>query len=341
MIDWLLAHGILPDFVIRLGIRRLNRRRLREISADCIELGQAKAMALVETLRRSEIAVLTDKANEQHYEVPAAFFELVLGKRRKYSSCYYPTGKETLDEAEELMLAETASMARLVNGLKILELGCGWGSLSLYMAEKFPRAQITGVSNSASQKAYIDSQAKVRGLKNLKIITADVNTFKPAGTFDRVVSVEMFEHMRNYDRLFARIHGWLKPQGKLFIHIFTHRDFPYLFEDKDSDDWMSRYFFSGGIMPSNHLFSYFTQKYSLKEQRIFRGTHYHLTSEHWLQNMDMHLAEIEEIFAGTYGKPNVARWINYWRVFFLAVSELFAARGGEEWNVNHYLYEKK
>ncbi len=340
MIDTLLARGFLPDFVIRRGIRALNRRRLSEISAGNIELAQAKTMALVENLRRSEIAVLTEKANEQHYEIPAAFFALVLGKNRKYSSCYYPTGRESLDEAEDFMLAETAAMARLENGQRILELGCGWGSLSLYMAAKFPRAQITGVSNSASQKVYIDSVAKARGLKNLKIVTADVNKFQPKEKFDRVVSVEMFEHMRNYDALFARVRSWLKADGKLFIHIFTHRNFPYLFEDNGPDDWMGRYFFSGGIMPSNHLFAYFAKGFSLKEQRIFKGTHYHLTSEHWLQNMDKHRGEIEKIFAEVYGPAEVRRWINYWRVFFLAVSELFRYRNGEEWNVSHYLFEK-
>lgn len=341
MIDSLLARGILPDFVIRRGIRHLNRRRLKEISAGHIELAQAKAMQLVELLRGSEIAVLTDKANEQHYEVPAEFFALVLGKNRKYSSCYYPTGRESLDEAEDLMLAETAGMARLADGQKILELGCGWGSLSLYMATKFPRASVTGVSNSASQKAYIDGEAKRRGLRNLKIITADVNRFAPKEKFDRVVSVEMFEHMRNYDALFARVRSWLKADGRLFIHIFTHRDYPYLFEDNGPDDWMGRYFFSGGIMPSNHLFSYFAHGFSLEEQRIFKGTHYHLTSEAWLKNMDKHRDAIAEIFARVYGKENVTRWINYWRVFFLAVSELFRTRGGEEWNVSHYLYKRK
>jgi cyclopropane-fatty-acyl-phospholipid synthase len=340
MLDSLLAKGFLPDSVIRLGIRALNRRRLKEISADNIELAQAKAMALVEQLRQSKIAVLTEKANEQHYEIPAEFFALVLGKNRKYSCCYYPTGKETLDEAEDLMLAETVAMARLENGQEVLELGCGWGSLSLYMAEKFPKSQITGVSNSASQKVYIDAEAKKRGIRNLKIITADVNEFKPGKTFDRVVSVEMFEHMRNYEELFARVRSWLKPKGKLFVHIFTHRMFPYLFEDKAKDDWMSRYFFSGGIMPSNFLFAYFSKGFSLKEQRIYSGMHYHRTAEHWLQNMDKHRKEIEQIFAGVYGQENVTRWINYWRVFFLAVSELFRTRGGEEWNVSHYLFEK-
>lgn len=340
MIDALLARGIVPDFIIRRGIRALNRRRLKEISAGHIELAQAKTMALVESLRRSEIAVLTEKANEQHYEVPAEFFALVLGKNRKYSSCYYPTGRESLDTAEDLMLAETAGMARLENSQKILELGCGWGSLSLYMAAKFPRASITGVSNSASQKQYIDSEAKRRGLKNLKIITADVNHFAPKEKFDRVVSVEMFEHMRNYDALFARVRSWLKADGRLFVHIFTHRDYPYLFEDNGPDDWMGRYFFSGGIMPSNHLFSYFAHGFILEEQRIFKGTHYHLTSEAWLKNMDKNRDRIGQIFAEVYGEANVRRWINYWRVFFLAVSELFRYRGGEEWNVSHYLYKK-
>lgn len=340
MIDWLLARGFLPDFVIRRGIRALNRRRLKEISADNIELGQAKAMQLVQSLRQSAIAVLTEKANEQHYEIPAGFFALVLGKNRKYSSCYYPTGKEDLSTAEQLMLEETAAMARLADGQRILELGCGWGSLSLYMAQRFPKAHITAVSNSASQKKYIDGEAARRKIRNLKIVTADVNQFKPKEKFDRVVSVEMFEHMRNYDVLFARIRSWLKPSGKLFVHIFTHRLFPYLFEDKASDDWMSRYFFSGGIMPSNHLFAYFAQGFRLAEQRVFSGTHYHLTAEHWLKNFDANLPVIRGIISEVYGAENSTRWINYWRVFFLAVSELFRTRGGQEWNVCHYLFEK-
>lgn len=340
MLDALLARGFLPDFVIRRGIRHLNHRRLKEISAGNIELAQAKTMQLIENLRSSQIAVLTEKANEQHYEIPAEFFALILGKHRKYSSCYYPTGKEDLDTAELLMLEETAAMARLGDGMRILELGCGWGSLSLFMAEKFPHAQITGVSNSASQKIYIDSEAKRRKLRNLTIVTADINRFKPAGKFDRVVSVEMFEHMRNYDELFARIHGWLKPKGKLFIHIFTHRLFPYLFEDQGPDDWMSRYFFSGGIMPSNHLFAYFTHNFRLAEQRIFAGTHYHLTAEHWLRNFDRNADQIRGILRSVYGESELTRWINYWRIFFLAVSELFRAKRGQEWNVCHYLYEK-
>lgn len=340
MLDWLLSRGFLPDFIIRRGIRALNRRRLKEISADNIELGQARAMQLVQNLRQSAIAVMTDKANEQHYEIPAEFFALVLGEHRKYSSCYYPTGKESLSTAEKLMLEETVAMARIADGQRILELGCGWGSLSLFMARQFPKAQITSVSNSSSQKRFIDAECARLKIRNLKIITADVNQFKPKEKFDRVVSVEMFEHMRNYDELFARIRGWLKPQGKLFIHIFTHRLFPYLFEDKSADDWMSRYFFSGGIMPSNHLFAYFSAGYVLKEQRVFSGTHYHLTAEDWLRNFDANIFEIRRIFTKVYGEAHQKRWINYWRVFFLAVSELFRARRGQEWNVCHYLFEK-
>jgi len=340
MIDWLLSKGLLPDFVIRLGIRRLNRVRLRELGANHAELAQAKAMQVVNRLRQSAIAEETEKANEQHYEVPADFFALTLGRHRKYSSCYFPTGRETLDEAEALMLAESVAMAELKDGQRILELGCGWGSLTLFMAERFPRAQITGVSNSRSQKIYIDSEAKKRGLKNVRIVTHDVNTFKPQGKFDRVVSVEMFEHMRNYDMLFSRIHGWLKTKGKLFIHIFTHHKYPYLFEDNDASDWMARYFFSGGVMPSNNLFHFFTNGFNLNAQRVYRGTHYHLTAEWWLKNMDKHRSAIEVIFAKVYGEKNVVRWINYWRIFFMAVSELFKAKRGEEWNVCHYLYEK-
>ncbi|HRP68053.1 MAG TPA: cyclopropane-fatty-acyl-phospholipid synthase family protein [Turneriella sp.] len=339
-IDSIVSRGILPDAILRLAIRKLNRRRLKEISFDDIELAQAKTQEVVQILRSSEIAVLTEKANEQHYEVPADFFNLVLGKHLKYSSCYFLTGKESLDEAEFLMLNETIEMARIQDGDEILELGCGWGSLSLFMAQKFPRSKITAVSNSKSQKAFIDAKAKQSNLKNLNVVTVDINNFNPKKKFDRVVSVEMFEHMRNYETLFSRIHSWLKTNGTLFIHIFAHRDYPYFFENKDADDWMSRYFFSGGIMPSNHLFSYFSRQFSLKEHRVFKGTHYHLTAEHWLRNLDTNRLQVLDIFSNVYGKNNARRWLHYWRVFFLAVSELFRTKSGQVWCVNHYLYKK-
>lgn len=331
----------IPDALLRAGIRRLNKLRLKMEKKENCEAQQEHFMRLVEYLKSSPVAVDTDKANEQHYEVPAEFYDLALGKHKKYSSCYYPTGKETLDQAEEIMLNMTTERAQLKDGLKILELGCGWGSLTMYMAAKYPKSKITAVSNSASQKKYIDSQCKERGLKNVKIITADMNKFKTTEKFDRIVSVEMFEHMRNYASLFKKIAGFLKPSGKMFVHIFTHKDYAYLFEDKDETDWMARYFFSGGIMPSNHLLLYFADQFSIDRHWVVNGRHYCQTSEHWLQNMDANEEKIMPIFERVYGPENALKFWSYWRIFFMAVAELFGQFDGEEWMVNHYLFSKK
>ncbi|MCB1148107.1 MAG: class I SAM-dependent methyltransferase, partial [Leptospiraceae bacterium] len=231
---WKLANRLLetdrlPDFVIRRGIRHLNKLRLKTENQGSEERNQENFMRLVEFLKSSPIAVQTDKANEQHYEVPAEFYALALGKHKKYSSCFYPKGDESLDEAEEIMLQKTVERAELKDGMQILELGCGWGSLTLFMAERFPRAKITAISNSSSQRKFIEKTAKDRNLKNIKIITKDMNKFQVSGKFDRIVSVEMFEHMRNYELMFQKISSVLKPNGKMFVHIFTHKSFAYLF----------------------------------------------------------------------------------------------------------------
>lgn len=338
----LLERNLLPDVVVRWGIRRLLTSRLAEEDQGNPEAQQQHLMKLITRLQTSPIAINTLDANLQHYELPSGFFELVLGKHLKYSSCYYRNSSDTLDEAEAHMLALSAERARLQDGDRILELGCGWGSLSLWMAQHYPNSAITVVSNSRTQKSFIDARAAERGLKNLAVVTCDVNQLSfPAGThFDRVVSVEMFEHMRNYQVLMRRIAGWLKPGGTLFVHIFTHRCYAYPFEIRDESDWMAKYFFTGGIMPSDDLLLYFQDNLRLADHWQVDGRHYQQTSEHWLQNMDRHRTEIETMLAATYGADQVRRWWVYWRVFFMSCAELWGYAKGREWLVSHYLFSK-
>jgi cyclopropane-fatty-acyl-phospholipid synthase len=335
MIDSLLEKNLLPDWLLRIGIRRLLAQRIRGESTTY------RREAYVADLKTRALAEQTAAANTQHYEVPTRFYQLCLGQNLKYSGCLYPTGKETLDQAEDAMLALYAERAQLADGQTILELGCGWGSLCLYNAKKFPRSQITAISNSRTQKEHIDAEAKQRGLTNLTIITADINVFDTApAKFDRVVSVEMFEHLKNYQRLFAHIARWLKPGGMLFTHIFTHHRFSYHFVARDSTDWMSRYFFTGGQMPAHDLFLQFQDDLKLVSDWKVNGRHYQQTAEHWLQNMDAHRAEIFPIFVQTYGAENATKWWAYWRIFYLSCAELWGYRGGEEWLVSHYLFRK-
>lgn len=335
-----LRPGIVPDAVLRLGIRRLLRQRLREECRGGSQAQRAALQELIAQLRRSPIAIETEAANEQHYELPTDFFQLCLGKRLKYSSGLWTAGISTLDAAEEAMLRLTCERARILDGQHILELGCGWGSLSLWLAEHYPAARITGVSNSATQRQHIEAECVRRGIDNLRIFTCDMNHFDTPERFDRVVSVEMFEHMKNYQRLLANICRWLKPEGLLFVHIFTHREFAYHFETRDESDWMARYFFSGGIMPSDDLLLHFQDDLQLRDHWRVCGKHYQRTAEAWLANMDRHEAEVRALLAASYGSREVARWWVYWRVFFLACAELWGFREGQEWLVSHYLFAR-
>ncbi len=340
-LDHLLARNLLPDSVIRVGIRRLLAKKLRDENLGDVEKQQAAILDFIAALDRSPIAIKTDDANKQHYEVPTEFFRHCLGPRLKYSSGYWPREDTTFAESEEHMLALTCERAELADGHHILELGCGWGSLTLWMAEHYPNAKITGVSNSRTQREHIEAEAKHRNLPNVRILTTDMNEFEadPAA-YDRVVSVEMFEHMKNYRLLMAKVAGWLKPAGQLFVHIFTHKDYAYHFEGTDPSDWITRYFFEGGTMPSDHLLLYFQDDLKIRRHWRVSGTHYQRTSEAWLQNMDANEAAIRPLLEKTYGQTEASKWRAYWRVFYMSCAELWGYRGGSEWMVSHYLFQK-
>jgi len=338
-VDWT-ETGLVPDSVIRAGIRRLLERKLREIHSSDVEKAAIIKNRFVQMMGESPIALVPHLANEQHYEVPAAFFSEVLGRHRKYSSCYWPKGVEDLEAAEEAALQVTVERAGIEDGMKVLDLGCGWGSLSLWIAEHFPNASVTSVSNSQSQRDYIMSAAENRGLDNVEVHVCDMNDFDAPGTYDRIVSVEMFEHMRNYPELFRRISNWLQPDGRFFMHIFCHRTTPYEYIDKGPADWMSRHFFSGGIMPSADLPMRIGGDLTVEKHWQWNGDHYARTLRAWLQRMDSRRNAVMPILEETYGSDQADRWRMRWRIFFMACEELFAYNGGNEWYVSHYLLKR-
>lgn len=327
--------GLFPDAALRFGIRRLLEDRLRQSVWGDQGARAREEEELVESFAAGPIAISVDDANEQHYEVPAPFFEQVLGPRLKYSCCYWDDSTPDLEAAEEAMLSLTADRAGVEDGMRILDLGCGWGSFTLWAAERFPNAHLFSVSNSRLQRELILSRAADRGLSNVHVETADINEFEPSQRFDRIVSVEMMEHVRNHRKLFARIARWLAPDGAAFAHIFCHRTRAYAYEVEGQSDWMAKYFFTGGMMPSEGLFRRYDDHLAIQKQWRVGGEHYRRTCDAWLDNLDGRRDTVLAILREGYGS-DAARWFHRWRLFFMACSELFGYRGGTEWFVTHY-----
>ena len=332
--------GIIPDYFIRQGIVRNCENRLNNENVSNTEKVSSKKQSWIQQMKESPIALVPEKANEQHYEVPPAFFENVLGKHLKYSSGYWPDGVNSLDESEESMLKLSFERAQLTDGDSILELGCGWGSLTCYMASKLPNSKITAVSNSKDQKEHILNRCKNQGLDNIEVITADMNDFETENKYDRVVSIEMFEHMRNYKKLLSKISSWLHDGGKLFIHIFTHQSVVYPFENQGEADWMAREFFSGGMMPSHDLLLHFQDDLIIEDIWRMSGTHYEKTSLAWVNKMDANKDIVMKIFSETYG-DDAKLWFQRWRIFFMSCEKLFGYNNGSDWGVSHYRFSKR
>jgi len=332
--------GLVPDSVIRAGIRRLLETKRKEIHSGDVEFSARTLNQFVAMMDDSPVALLPDLANEQHYEVPAEFFTQVMGDNLKYSCCYWPNDVSDLSEAEAAALETTVRRAGIADGMQVLDLGCGWGSLSLWIAEHFPGGFVTSVSNSNSQRDFILDQAKQRSITNIEVVVCDMNDFSSHKRFDRVISIEMFEHMRNYGELYRRIDEWLLPDGRFFMHVFCHRTTPYEYIDNGPSDWMSRHFFSGGIMPSADLPLRFASHLNIEKRWHWNGQHYARTCNAWLQNMGQNEAAIMSVLVSCYGQEDASLWWQRWRIFFMACTELFDYDEGNEWYVGHYLFKK-
>ncbi|XP_010526045.1 PREDICTED: (S)-coclaurine N-methyltransferase-like [Tarenaya hassleriana] len=337
----LLERNLIPETVLRRLVRLLVSVRLRSGLKPTAELQLSELLRFKKSLEEMPIAIKTEEPKAQHYELPTAFFKLVLGRNMKYSSCYFSTNSTSLDEAEEAMLALYCERADVKNGQTVLDVGCGWGSLSLYIAQKYSSCKITGICNSRTQKKFIDEQSRQLGLQNVEIIVGDISTLDHGRFYDRVFSIQMFEHMKNYGDLLKKISMWMREDGLLFVEYFCHKTLAYHFEDDNDDDWMTRYFFTGGTMPSANLLLYFQENVLIVDHWLVNGKHYAHTSEKWLKRMDKNLEAIKEIMEMTYGKEESVKWRVYWRTFFIAVAELFGYNNGDEWMVSHFLFKKK